>query len=357
VKTHSTKAGSIRVRIALVMSTLLLINAATATASWALSARAARFSDTARASLESAQAVQRASEGVTEFVSDNRALAFSVGRTSKSEYSSEDYGQVIGSERLATRELERVTAKVSGPAAEAANRQWESLRTLSYAWVNAEAEHAGSPLRMSRMSNGTYRATASSNIYVPADLSSLGLPELSRAVTVRGEVLRKATLRTLVRDATAEAFAATQAEARARSLAGNVTLLLVALSLASAVAASAWLYRTIVTPIVAARRFADAVAQGDLNATLERHTTDEIGVLTTAIETMKETLVSRMNVMQELAGAVMVTADDVDVAARHALSVAGLDDDAARKSVPEDLLGVVGHTGTLSKLAAQMLSL
>lgn len=357
MKTHSTKAGSIRVRIALVMSALLLINAATATASWALNARAARFADAARSSMEGAQTVQRASEGVTEFVSDNRALAFSVGRASKSEYSSEDYGQVIGSERLATRELERVVSQVSGPAAETAKRQWESLRTASYAWVNAEAQRAGSPLRMSRMGNGTYRASVSSNIAVPAELATLELPELSRAVTVRGEVLRKATLRSLVRAASERALAATRAEARARSLAGNITLLLVVLSLASAVAASTWLYRTIVTPLIAARRFADAVAQGNLDATLERHATDEIGVLTTAIETMKETLVSRMSVMQELAGAVMVTADDVNVAARHALSAAGLDDDASRASVPEDLLGVVGHTGTLSKLAAQMLSL
>ena len=133
MKTHSTKAGSIRVRIALVMSALLPINAATATASWALNARAARFADAARSSLERAQAVQRASEGVTEFVSDNRALAFSVGRASKSEYSSEVCGQVIGSERLANRELERVTSQVSVPAAQTAKRQWESLRTLSYA--------------------------------------------------------------------------------------------------------------------------------------------------------------------------------------------------------------------------------
>ena len=90
----------------------------------------------------------------------------------------------------------------------------------------------------------------------------MGLEELSRAVTVRGDILRKATLRSLVSDAGASAISATRAEAGARLLARNVTLGLVALSLVAAVAASVWLYRSIVVPVIAARRFADAVARG-----------------------------------------------------------------------------------------------
>ena len=357
MKRTSARAVSIKMRIMLVMTVLLLMNTATAATSWVLNARAARFANEARSSLQTAQATQRASESVTEFVADNRALAFSVSHDARSEYSSEDYGQVIGSDRTAVLELERLVARMPGDAAVLAKQQWESLRVASYAWVNAEAEHSGAPLRMSLMANGSFRASTSSNISVPSELSSLGLEQLSRAVTQRGDVLRKATLRSLVNDASARATTATRAEAEARAVAGNTTIALLALSLAAAVTAAAWLYRTIVTPIVLARRFADAVADGDYDARLAYHTADEIGVLTRAIQSMKETLVSRMNVLQELAGAVMVTADDVDVAARHALSLAALDDEVARRSVPEDLLGVVSHTGTLSKLAAQMLSL
>lgn len=357
MKLRSTLTGSIKMRITLVMTALLVINTATAAASWALNARAARFADQARSSLAVAQAVQSASESVTEFVSDNRALAFSVSRDSKSEYSSEDYGQVIGSERLASHEIARVAKLVPGTAATTATRQWESLRELSYAWVNAEAEHAGASLRMSRSEKGGYRASVSSTIEPPAELVSAGLEQFGREVTEQGNLLRNATLRALVNDASVRATAAMVAEAEARQLARSIVLGLVALSLAAAVVASVWLYRTIVTPVTRARHFADKVAAGDLTATLEHHTADEIGVLTHAIEAMKENLVSRMLVMQELAGAVMVTAEDVGDAATRALALSGSEDLARKAAVPDDLHSMVGRTRTLKELAAQMLSL
>lgn len=350
-------AGSIKMRITLVMTALLVINTAAAAASWALNARAARFADEARSSLEIAQAVQSASESVTEFVSDNRALAFSVSRDSKSEYSSEDYGQVIGSERLATHELARVAALVPGASAQEASGRWESLRELSYAWVNAEAENAGSSLRMSRSATGAYRASVDTNIQVPVALASTGLEEFGREVTDQGNLLRNATLRALVNDAGERATAAVKAETEARQTARNIVLALVALSLAAAVVAAIWLYRTIVTPVTRARVFADAVAAGDLGASLAHHTADEIGVLTRAIETMKDALVTRMNVMRELAGAVLVTADEVDRAASHALLVADAGDGADTESVPADLKTVVANSETLTELAGQMLAL
>ena len=218
MKRTPARAVSIKTRILLVMTALLLMNTATATASWVLNARAARFANEARSSLQRAQATQRASESVTEFVADNRALAFSVSHDARSEYSSEDYGQVIGSDRTASLELERLVARMPGDAAVLAKQQWESLQLASYAWVNAEAEQSGAPLRMSLMANGSFRASTSSNISVPPELSSLGLEQLSRAVTQRGDVLRKATLRSLVTDASARATAATRAEAEARAL-------------------------------------------------------------------------------------------------------------------------------------------
>jgi len=81
------------------------------------------------------------------------------------------------------------------------------------------------------------------------------------------------------------------------------------------VGASVWLLRTIVGPLSDAKRTAERVAAGEYGAQFTRHSADEVGVLVGAIELMRDSVVSRINVMQEMAGAVLVTIDGVQEAA------------------------------------------
>lgn len=137
----------------------------------------------------------------------------------------------------------------------------------------------------------------------------------------------------------------------------NATLVLVVLSVLVAGLASLWLYRTIARPLGEARDFANRVAGGELDASFDRHSDDEIGTLTRAVANMKDTVASRVEVMREMAGVVIVNADDVHNAARHArVSLDGRPAAPfAAGDLERDLDEVVARAETLTGLAAQML--
>ncbi len=348
---------TVRNRIALAMTALVAANALTAGVVWVYTTRAAEYSSRSAAASEIARLAQRASAQVTQFSADANALALSVSQAQSPEQASAVYGEVMGAETAVTRALEQVDAIASESSALDLLTQWDELRLNTYVWVNAEAAAGGSPLRMTKAANGEYRASISSNITTPAGLENATRDGLRAAVRTRGSILEDATLRGLVDRSTSAAYAARVAEEQARVMARNATLALVLLSAMVAVAASVWLYRTIARPLAAAKDFADKVAAGDLATTFGTRPEDEIGTLISAVEAMKDAVVHRIAVMREMAGAVIVNAEDAGQAARHARTAAlertsRLSDAADLRS---DLDDVVARVDVLNKLAAQML--
>lgn len=341
----------VKTRIAIAMTALVAVNLLTAAVSWGYTARATRLSEVARASSAQASAIEQAAHRVTRFVSDGNSLALAVNRSSASEEVSARYGEIQGSELGSDHALQMVRS--AGADSASAYQQWEQLRLATYLWINREAETAGSGLRLTRDAQGRYRASVSTNLHAPLDLAALDSAGLRNAVRLRSQSLVDGSLRRLAHDAQADATLAAQQEDQARMMAAQATLALIALSLVTAIAAAVWLYRSIAAPLQRARVYAECVAAGDLDAVYTSHTDDEIGSLTHAIEDMKNSVVRRIAIMQEMAGAVLVTADDVDKAAQHALQ--GAKSNMSSEAVADDIVAVVGHAKILTDLAAQML--
>jgi methyl-accepting chemotaxis protein len=270
-----------------------------------------------------------------------------------SEEVSGPYGNVLGSELVATESLRRLGAQI-GSSAEPLTRQWDELRNIAYLWVNAEAADGHNDLRISRMTNGQFRASIASSLVAPPALKSASSAELRTAVRMQTESLKDGSLRRIVADAEQAALVATRREDKARQLALNGTLASLLLSLLLAVAASIWLYRSIARPLMAARVYADRVADGDWAATFPNHRADEIGALTHAVENMKDAFVRKATIMSEMAGAVLVTSGQVDAAAKHAQQAVA-SGEISPTDLAADLSAVSARTETLTGLAAQML--
>ncbi|TLM77127.1 MAG: HAMP domain-containing protein, partial [Actinobacteria bacterium] len=190
---------------------------------------------------------------------------------------------------------------------------------------------------------------------LPPDLAALGDSALRDRVRSLGEALSAGTLRVIANDADTEARLATDRAVQTRESAWKVTVWAIALGALVTLAASAWLYRTIAVPLGRARRYAEEVAAGRADAGLPRHTADEIGALTRAVEAMKEALAGRVAVMREMAGVVIFQAEGVGVAARHALGVQEHADANGAGADLEDMHEVVRRAETLRDLAEQML--
>jgi len=233
---------------------------------------------------------------------------------------------------------------------------WQSLRITTYAWINTEAQASGADLRITRNPNGAFRDSVDTNLTLPAELVGASRTDLRQAVRDRAERFKYATLGTIVRAADVELEAATVSEANARRDAQRGTAAFVGLSVLVAVVLGVWLYRSISQPLSAARAYADRVGSGEYDTVAPVHAADEIGVLTRAVENMKDHLVHEMNVMREMAGAVMVTAEGVqeEVASAGAL-VDQPDHDA--EAVRDGLAHVQARVDTLQELARQMLGM
>lgn len=343
---------SVRTRIALSMALLLAITSATAATSWALSAQAGRMAERSRKAASVAQLAVQTSARVGAFVGDARALALSVSTGAGSEDVSEEYGAMLGSGDSADRAFRALCAAAGSTEASAAARRWDDVRLVTYVWINAQAAENGSAFRMTRAANGRYLASVSTSLVPPAELGSADSRRLKLAARDRAALLEDASLRALTKEFSAAAEAAAHDERTARDRTRDVTIALVIASLFSAVVATVWLYRTIATPLAKAREVADEVAAGDLDVRFSRHTADEIGVLTHAVENMTMVVASRIRVMHEMAGAVLVIADDVHAEAASALSRG----DAAAETAAHDELGRIAESAeTLGVLARQML--
>ncbi|MHB9003299.1 MAG: hypothetical protein ACYC6C_04455, partial [Coriobacteriia bacterium] len=86
------------------------------------------------------------------------------------------------------------------------------------------------------------------------------------------------------------------------------------------------------------------------------HGADEIGELTRAMESMRDSVVARVDTLRELAGVVLVTAEGVQGAAVSARNeVEGVAAGEMRE-VEQRIDDVVTHAATLENLALQMLA-
>lgn len=344
---------TVRGRIALAMTVLVIANAAGAGFSWWAYGQAARFSTEARLASARAALASAAAERVTAWSADTGTLAFAARQATLSEEVSGPYGNLLGSELAATGSLRRIGA-VFGDDAPALMRQWDELRLLAYLWVNAESAEGGNDLRITRMPDGRFRAAIHSNLTAPEQVDASSAAALRSAVRTKTELLKDGSLRRIVVSSEAAALTSARREDDARLLARNGTVASLLAGLMLAVIASAWLYRSIVLPLTSARVFADRVADGEWNATFPNHRADEIGTLTHAVENMKDAFVRKAAIMTEMAGAVLVTSRQVDAATKHAQHTAASGAVSAT-TLAEDLAAVSARTETLTGLAAQML--
>jgi HAMP domain-containing protein len=345
---------SVKGRIAVAMTVVVAVNVLAGAVSWGLYAAAARKGAEAQAAAEQARRAVVASQYVTEFMSGATDLALSVSRANASQERSLLYGDVIGAEQTTNRSVNRVATTAGGAQLAGVVSDWEALRLGVYTWINAEAQASGADLRMSRDSSGRFRASTDSNLEPPAAYAGLTAAQIREKVRGTAEHFKYATLGDIVSSSEANASAAATAEEEARQLAQWGTVALVSVSALVALLLGIGLYRSIARPLSAARDYANAVAAGDYGATLAKHTDDEIGVLTHAVENMKDGLVHEMGVMREMAGVVLFTTEGVrDAVERTASAVDQPDHDV--QTLKEGLSDVEARVIVLADLSQQML--
>ncbi len=341
---------SVKTRIGVAMTLVVLVNLVAGGFSWLLHERAADFELASEHAAARSQWVAAVSEKVFAFASEATDIAIGVAKGESAE-SSAEYGDLVGADAATSRLIGRTPDDLDpGMAVDIAQR-WEALRPAVFAWVNAEAEQADSTLRLTLGDAGEVRASTSSTIEVPAEFEGLDVPMMRRAVRSEVESFIAGELRSALGDAESDARTAGRAASRARDTAFTVTVAAIALSVIVAVIAAVWLYRTIAGPLIAAEQVARQVTAGDHSASFTKTRDDEIGALVHAVEEMRDTVVGHVNVMRELAGAVIVTAADVTAGAA---SVRDLTPNAG-DHLTDVVTSLERHSTTLSQLADQML--
>jgi methyl-accepting chemotaxis protein len=104
---------------------------------------------------------------------------------------------------------------------------------------------------------------------------------------------------------------------------------------------------SVARPLQRATDYAHKVSEGDLAAEYGQHTKDEVGELTKALETMKGSLVARLDQLREIAGAVIVAAESMGETANEVSAAVG--------EVKAQATGVPA-IGRLEKTAAELVS-
>lgn len=341
---------SVRQRIALAMTAAVLVNVVAGLASWRLNDRADANELEARHATIRAGWVSELSGAATAFMSEAADLALGL-RSGASEEVSAEYGDLVGADAAVSRLIDRMPDGLEGDLAGRILGEWDAVRPGVLTWVNLEAEDAGMPLRLSLTEAGQLRSSVSTNIDTDASFRGVGPGTVRRAVRAEAEAFGKGTLRVALSDATADASAARSAAEEARDTARTVTLAAIALSVFVALAAAMWLYRTIAGPLGRAQECARRIAAGDRDTSFQVHGNDEIGSLVEAVEEMRGSVVGQLAVMREMAGAVIVTADDVIEGARS-IRALGISSDPRFTGA---IARVEGDSELLSSLARQML--
>lgn len=341
---------SVKQRIGVAMTLVVLVNLVAGGFSWLLHQRAAGEELTSQHAAARSEWVGGVADQVFGFVSEATDVALGVTKGESAE-SSAEYGDLVGADAATSRLVGRAPDDLDAAMAAQIADRWAALRPAVFAWVNAEAERANSTLRLTLGDGGEVRASTSTTIEVPAELDGLDASLMRRAVRSQAEALIAGELRRALDDAESDARAAELAAEKARDTAFAVTVAAIALSVVVALVAALWLYRTIAGPLVAAEKVARRVTAGDYSAAFIEPQNDEIGALVHAVEEMRDTVVGQVSVMRELAGAVIVTAGDVTAGAS---SVRKLTPNAG-DTLSSVLTSVEQHSKTLSGLADQML--
>lgn len=342
---------NVRSHIALAMTLVVTANVASGVMAWTFHQAASEHAASARHATTRSEWVAGVSGSVTEFVSEANDLAFGLSGDLSSEGSAE-YGDVMGVDMTLGREVTRSSEHIDPSDAARLAESWDALRTDVFVWVNAEAAAAGSPTRLTYMDDGKVRASVTSNIGVPAHLAGLTGGEIRRNVRSEAEALRDGLLRDVARGAQADTAVALAREQTARLRALQVTVASILVSLLTAFVVAVWLYRTIAGPLVAARAVAERVSDGDLDARFAAVRDDEIGALVHAVEGMRDAVVSRIRVMHEMAGALLVTADGLKASAEDARASGNAHGDPALDASLEDL---TSRTAVLLDPAGELL--
>lgn len=341
---------SVKQRIGIAMTLVVLVNLVAGGFSWLLHQRANDDELVSQRASARSEWVAAVSNEVFAFVSEATDVALGVTKGESAE-SSAEYGDLVGADAATSRLLDRVPDDMDSAMSAGIAERWEALRPAVFAWVNAEAERADSTLRLTLGDGGEVRASTSTIIEVPAELDGLDAPLMRRAVRSQAESLIAGELRHALDDAQTDARAAELAAEKARDTAFAVTVGAIAISLVVALVAAIWLYHTIAGPLIAAEKVARKVSAGDYSATFTKMADDEIGTLVHAVEEMRDAVVGQVNVMRELAGAVIITAGDVTAGAGAVRSLTPNADD----QLSAVLTSVEQHSRTLSGLADQML--
>ena len=170
---------------------------------------------------------------------------------------------------------------------------------------------------------------------------------------------QEANLASLRKLAQHEADMMKQAQIRAQQIYGNsrnLILLIVGLA-AILTAALAWfLTRGITHPLQRAGQLADAIAKGDLTKTVPVSGHDETTVLSMALNTMKDQLVSTVTHIKQVAGSVTTAAAEIAQGNQHLSSrteqqVTALEETSA--SI-EQLTSAVKHNAENARAASQL---
>lgn len=341
----------VKSRIGIAMTAVVAINLVAAGAVWWLNASAARHAQDATHAAAKAVWVSTASGAITEFISESNdlVLGFSAEDTSES---SAEYGDVMGKDLDIANLLDGAPADVTPNEIDSIVDTWMTLRNGVFVWANTEAEAAGSATRLTINEDGKVRASVQTNIVVPTELAVLGRTELRREIRSQEEAFRDGLLRNIQRDAIAASDEAQALAMATRQRATTYTLALIGIGFLTAIAASAWLYGTIASPLKRARHVAEQVAAGHLDAQFPDHSDDEIGALVLAVEKMRDSVVGKVMIMREMAGVLIVTAEGVGDAAEHAREIT---DEHANPELQMVLEEVGRRASTLEELSAQML--
>ncbi len=340
---------SVKARIALAMTVVVAVNLIAGIAGWALHNRAVDAESEALRAANRASSLTALSDDVTTFISEATGLALAVN-TGVGHEASAEYGDLIGANAKLEHVVDALAGAAGGPEDAEIAKRWDPLRVAVFVWVNAEAERGGSSVRLIMTEDNQVRSSFQSNIATPTALAGMDVGELRREVRRESEAYKDDLLRAASASAMEDAHIARDAEAQARLLASNVTLIAIAISVVIALLATVWLYGTIVRPLHAAKVVAEAVAGGDFSQSFKQQANDEIGALVHAVEDMRDAVVGKIAVMREMAGAVLVTAEGVGTSASAARQALLGEGDAGA-----ELVRVEAGADTLGTLAGQML--
>lgn len=190
---------------------------------------------------------------------------------------------------------------------------WRSVHTSTEEWLASEAVVRQVPLSMGSSS-------------VPGHLTEMPAVPDDEGTEVTLTKAQNGLDTGFVAAQAALASSQSEASAQAKQLSSSAWTLTLAGILGIALFAAV-LGGSIVSGIVRRLRRAEAyalsVASGDLDAAFGEHADDEIGHMTAAMEAMTDTLVNRMRTMQEVAGAVLVTSEDLAATATAAHEALG----------------------------------